>query len=96
MSPKREHEKESYSASKIQRIIPVLRVKHVDLYSQWYAKCMLKDVWWLCATQINHSFFDVMRLYMVITFVICLGFFTIGLDILCENIFEQVFQQLCV
>ncbi len=40
-------------------IIPVfelIRVKHIDLYNQWCAKCLLKDVKWLYATQINHSF----------------------------------------
>ncbi len=65
-------------------IIPVFElipVSHIDLYNQWCAKCLRKDVKWLYATQINHSFswelFDVMRLYKVITFVICLGFFTI-------------------
>ncbi len=66
-------------------IIPVfelIRVSNIDLYNQWCAECMLKAVKWLYAAQINHSFswdfFDAMRLYMVKTFVISLGFFTIG------------------
>ncbi len=84
MSPKNGTWKGILFCLKSKGIIPVfglICVKHINLYNQWCAECTLKYVKWLYATQISHSFswdfFDVMRLYMVITFMICLGFFTI-------------------